>query len=80
MVRRSVALRALQKKPFVEMNDEDVKALGLSDGADVTIEGNGQSVTAKLVIGDIARGAVFVPYDQTGLRANTLGSHVTVTG
>jgi NADH-quinone oxidoreductase subunit G len=80
MVRRSVALRALQKKPFVEMNDEDVKALGLSDGADVTIEGNGQSVTAKLVIGDIVRGAVFVPYDQVGLRANTLGSHVTVTG
>jgi anaerobic selenocysteine-containing dehydrogenase len=80
MVRRSVALRALQKKPFVEMNDEDVKALGLSDGAEVILEGNGHSVTAKLVIADIVRGAVFVPYDQVGLNANTLGSSVTVTG
>ena len=80
MVRRSVALRALQKKPFVEMNDEDVKALGLSDGQDVTLEGNGQSVTAKLVIADIVRGAVFVPFDQVGLNANALGTAVTVTG
>ena len=79
MVRRSVALRALQKKPFVEMNDEDVKALGLADGAEVTIEGNGNRVTAKLVVSDIVRGVVFVPYDQTGLRANTLGSTVTVS-
>ena len=80
MVRRSVALRALQKKPFVEMNDEDVKALGLSDGQDVTLEGNGHSVTAKLVIADIVRGAVFVPYDQVGLNANALGATVRVTG
>ena len=80
MVRRSVALRALQKKPFVEMNDEDVKALGLSDGQDVTVQGNGHSVTAKLVIADIVRGAVFVPYDQVGLSANVLGSSVTVSG
>jgi NADH-quinone oxidoreductase subunit G len=80
MVRRSVALRALQKKPFVEMNDEDVKALGLSDGQDVTVQGNGHSVTAKLVIADIVRGVVFVPYDQVGLSANALGSTVTVSG
>jgi hypothetical protein len=52
----------------------------LADGADVTIEGNGHSVTAKLVIADIVRGAVFVPYDQVGLSANTLGANVTVTG
>ena len=80
MVRRSVALRSLQKKPFVEMNDEDVKALGLSDGDEVTLSSNGTSVTAKLVVGDIVKGAVFVPYDQEGLRANSLGSRVTVTG
>jgi len=79
MVRRSRALRNLQKKPFVEMNDEDVKALGLSDGDEITISFNGTSATAKLVIADIARGCVFVPYDQEGLRANTLGPRVTVT-
>ena len=72
MVRRSVGLHRLQKKPFVEMNDEDVKALGLSDGDEVTVSSNGTSVRAKLVIGDIVPGAVFIPYDQEGLRANTL--------
>jgi NADH-quinone oxidoreductase subunit G len=76
MVGKSVALRNLQKKPFVEMNDEDVKELGLADGEDVTLEGAGTRVTLRLVVGDIARGAVFVPYDQKGLRANTLMSGV----
>ena len=83
MVKRSVALRSLQKKPFVEMNDEDVKGLRLTDGDDVTVSANGTSVTARMVIADIARGAVFVPYDQEGLRANELlagGGRVTVTG
>ena len=74
MVRRSVALHRLQKKPFIEMNDEDVKALGLSEGDEVTVSSNGTSVRAKLVIGDIVKGAVFIPYDQEGLRANTLMS------
>ncbi|MBW3594774.1 MAG: hypothetical protein KY391_04275, partial [Actinobacteria bacterium] len=83
MVRRSRALRNLQKKPFVEMNDADVKALGLADGDEVTLAANGTSVTAKLVIADIVAGAVFVPYDQEGLRANELlsgGGRVEVSG
>lgn len=82
MVRRSRALRNLQKKPFVEMNDEDVKALGFSDGDEVTLSANGTSVRVKLVIADIVAGTVFVPYDQQGLRANELlsgGGRVTVT-
>ena len=80
MVRRSVALRRLQKKPFVEMNDEDVKGLGLADGDEVEVSANGTSVRAKLVVGDIVKGCVFVPYDQEGLRANTLlsGGRTTV--
>ena len=72
MVSKSVALRRLQKKPFVELNDEDAKALGIDDGDDVTIEGNGRSFTVRAVIGGIVRGAVFVPYDQDGLPANEL--------
>ena len=32
MVSKSAALRRLQRKPFVEMHADDVKALGLSDG------------------------------------------------
>ncbi len=74
MVSRSAALRRLQRKPFVELNDEDAKRLGLDDGHDVVIEGNGRSFTVRALIGDIAAGAVFVPYDQLGLAANELMS------
>ena len=72
MVSRSAALRRLQRKPFVELNDEDAKALNLDEGADVVVEGNGKALTVRAVIGDIARGSVFIPYDQAGLAANEL--------
>ena len=74
MVSKSAALRRLQRKPFVELNDEDAKALGVDDGQDVVVEGNGQSFTVRALIGDIVKGAVFVPYDQVGLPANRLMS------
>jgi anaerobic selenocysteine-containing dehydrogenase len=65
------------------MNDEDAKDMGLSDGDRVDVTGAGTTVTLPLVIEDVARGAVFVPYAQFGLRANTLmqgvDSRVTVT-
>ncbi len=81
MVSRSAALRRLQRKPFVDLNDEDAKALGVDDGQDVTLEANGTSFTVRAVIGDVVKGAVFVPYDQVGLPANTLisGLDPTVT-
>ncbi|HET7481952.1 MAG TPA: NADH-quinone oxidoreductase subunit NuoG [Actinomycetota bacterium] len=79
MVSKSVALRKLQKKPFVEMNDEDVKELGLADGDEVVLEGAGNRASLKIVVSDIARGCVFVPYDQDGLRANTLMSGINPT-
>ena len=72
MVRRTSVLRALAKRPYVEMNDEDVKALDLADGDDVVLAANGTEHRCRVVVADIARGAVFVPYDQQGLPANTL--------
>ena len=72
MVRRTSVLRALAKRPYVEMNDEDVKALGLADGDEVVVAANGTEHRCRLVVADIARGAVFVPYDQEGFPANTL--------
>jgi NADH-quinone oxidoreductase subunit G len=72
MVSRTRALRSLAKKPFVEMNDRDVKELGLADGDDVVVAGNGAELTLPLRIADIAEGAVFVPFDQPGVRANAL--------
>ena len=76
MVSKSAALRRLQRKPFVELNDEDAKALGIDDGRDVVVEGNGHSVTVRALIGDVVKGSVFIPYDQVGLAANELISGI----
>ncbi|MDQ3981537.1 MAG: molybdopterin-dependent oxidoreductase, partial [Actinomycetota bacterium] len=72
MVSQTRALRSLARKPFVEMNDRDVKELGLADGDEVVVSGNGSEITVPLRTGDIAEGAVFVPFDQPGARANAL--------
>jgi NADH-quinone oxidoreductase subunit G len=72
MVSKSALLRGLAKKPFVKMNDEDVKELGLSDGDEVLLLSDGAQAKCRLMIADIAKGAVFVPYDQPGLRLNEL--------
>jgi NADH-quinone oxidoreductase subunit G len=72
MVAKSVALRALQRKPFLEVNDEDAKELGIADGDEVVVSGNGSEARVAAVISDVVKGAVFVPYDQAGLRANLL--------
>ena len=83
MVAKSAALRGLQRAPFVEINDEDAKELGVADGDEVVVSANGTEARVKVVISDIVRGSVFVPYDQEGLRANTLmsgvGTRVEVT-
>ncbi|MDQ4065185.1 MAG: molybdopterin-dependent oxidoreductase, partial [Actinomycetota bacterium] len=72
MVSKSAALRGLQSEPFVEINDEDAKALDIADGDEVVVTSNGTEARLRAVIADIVRGSVFVPYDQRGLRANTL--------
>jgi NADH-quinone oxidoreductase subunit G len=74
MVAKTAALRGIQHKPFVEMSDIDVKRLGIADGDEVVVSGNGFEVRLPVVVGDIVTGAVFVPYDQEGLRANRLMS------
>jgi formate dehydrogenase major subunit len=74
MVSRTSHLRNVQKKPFLGMNDGDAKALGLADGDEVEVHGAGNVAVLPLVIEDIAPGAVFIPYAQRGLRANTLMS------
>jgi NADH-quinone oxidoreductase subunit G len=72
MVSRSKALRGLSKKPFVEMNDSDVKDLGIGDGDEVVIANNGFEGRARVVVDDVAAGMVFIPYDQQGFKVNAL--------
>jgi len=70
MVRRTQVLRGLQRKPFVEINDEDAKALSIADGDEIVVRANGSEATVVARIGGIVQGAVFLPYDLAGLRAN----------
>jgi anaerobic selenocysteine-containing dehydrogenase len=81
MIRRSTAMFNLAGKPFVEMNEEDATELGLSEGDQVSVRGGKGEAKLPVRISDIAKGAVFVPYDQEGLRANSLieGVDPTVT-
>jgi NADH-quinone oxidoreductase subunit G len=72
MVSQTASLRGIQHKAFVEMSDIDIKRLGIADGDEVLVSGNGFEVRLPVVAGDIVAGAVFVPYDQEGLRANRL--------
>ena len=74
MVSKSTALRRLQRKAFVEINDEDAKELDISDGDDVVLSADGVEASLRAVVGDIVKGSVFVPYHQEGLRANSLMS------
>jgi NADH-quinone oxidoreductase subunit G len=76
MVSRTAVLHGLAKRPFVEMNPDDIEELSLEVGAKVVIASNGKEVSARLVAGDIARGAVFIPYHQPGLSANVLISEL----
>ena len=72
MVSHSAALRNIQRSAFVEMHEEDVKELGVSDGDIVTVSAGDFEVQLPVVVADIAKGAVFIPYDQKGLHANEL--------
>ena len=72
MVSQTKALRSLAKGVFVEMNDRDVKQMGLADGDEVVVSGAGREIRAPVRVSDIAEGAVFVPFDQPGARANVL--------
>jgi NADH-quinone oxidoreductase subunit G len=69
MVSKTTALRHLARKPFVAMSPGDAEAAGLGHGDEVVVSADGYEVRATLRIDDVASGAVFVPYDQPGLKA-----------
>ena len=72
MVSRSSALRDIARPAFIEMNPEDAAELELSEGDRALVAGAAYEVELAVSLSDICRGAVFVPYDQKGLRANRL--------
>jgi len=64
---------ALEEPAFVEVHPSDAEAAGLVDGRRVTVRtAAGVAELDARVTHDIAVGAVFVPFNQPGLAANTL--------
>ncbi len=79
MISKSAALHHLARRPFLEMNEEDAKKLDLSEGDEAVVRANGTEARLEVRLADIVSGAVFIPYDQQGFRANTLTSARRVT-
>ncbi len=72
MLARSTFLSKLARKPFVEVSPEDAERLGITDGQEVTVSAGPTSVRLPVVVGDIAGGAVYIPFGQPGLNAGDL--------
>ena len=79
MVSKSSALHHLARRAYVELNEHDAKELGLSEGDEAVLSTNTSEARLEVRLGDVARGAVFVPYDPPGFNANTLTSSPRVT-
>ncbi|HEU4354182.1 MAG TPA: molybdopterin-dependent oxidoreductase, partial [Actinomycetota bacterium] len=64
---------ALEEPPFAEVHPEDAEKRGLTDQGAVRLRtGSGEAVVPVRVTEDVAQGAVFLPFNQPGLAANTL--------
>ncbi|HET9672451.1 MAG TPA: molybdopterin dinucleotide binding domain-containing protein, partial [Actinomycetota bacterium] len=64
---------ALAEEPFVEIHPDDAAAAGVADDAEVTVRTPAGEATLPARVTDlVASGAVFVPFNQAGFRANRL--------
>ena len=64
---------SLGSDPFVEIHPEDAAAAGIADGASAIVRTDaGEATLPARVTDHVARGAVFVPFNQPGFAANTL--------
>jgi assimilatory nitrate reductase catalytic subunit len=71
---------ALEEPPFVEIHPVDAERLGLADGGVARIRtAAGQAELPVRITEGIARGTVFVPYNQPGFAANTILSGRLIT-
>jgi NADH-quinone oxidoreductase subunit G len=71
---------ALEEPAFVQVNTVDAERLGLSDGELAVLStAAGRANLPVRVTGHIAPGAVFIPWNNPGLAANTLLDGSTIT-
>jgi formate dehydrogenase major subunit len=73
MSRRSGALNAYVSEPYAEIHPNDLRALGLADGAKLrVITRRGEIVTNALATERVAVGSVFIPFHFAEAAANRL--------
>jgi NADH-quinone oxidoreductase subunit G len=71
---------ALEEEAFVEVHPEDAARLGLEDGGRARVRTDAGETELPVRVSDgIVEGVAFVPWNQPGLRANTLLSGTTTT-
>jgi predicted molibdopterin-dependent oxidoreductase YjgC len=64
---------ALEEEPFVEVHPDDAGAAGVVDGGRAVVRTEaGEAELPVRVTPHVAKGAVFVPFNQPGLATNTL--------
>jgi anaerobic selenocysteine-containing dehydrogenase len=64
---------ALGEEPFLEIHVDDAAKRGVADGATVVVRTSAGEVELPVRVTEhIARGTVFVPFNQPGFAANTL--------
>ena len=64
---------ALGHEPFLEVHPDDAAELQLTDGARATVRtAAGEAELPVRVTEHVAKGSVFVPFNQPGFAANTL--------
>jgi len=72
---------ALEESAFIEVHPRDAEAAGVADGGRVVVRTDaGEAEVDARVTEQVTPGAVFVPFNQPGLAANTLLSGDLVTG
>ena len=73
MTRRSVKLQREAPDPYVEVNAEDARTLGISDGESVRVSSRRGSITLAARVTDWIRpGTIFIPFHYAEAAANKL--------
>ena len=73
MTRRAQALDALQPGPFVEIHPDDLAALGVDDGQEVTVRSRRGAIRLPARASDgVQPGSVFIPFHFREAAANVL--------
>jgi len=72
LTRKIDGFNKLVPEAFVEINEEDAKALGISDGDCVIVESRRGAIRVRVKIAGIKKGVVFIPFHFAESAANVL--------